>query len=331
MIITRAPYRISFLGGGTDVKDWYMGNGGGVISAAIDKYVYVQLKEQYSFFPTDLHHRVIWRKIEKEKKINNIKNPIVRAAYKFNKINSFYDCFYSGELPSMSGSGSSSAFTVALLKGLNEVKNINKNKFQIFKDAVNVEREMIKEHGGIQDQFRSALGGLSYMNINSKGIVKNVDLKINKMNVKKLENSLEVYFIQGSRSSSSLMHEHKLNININKILLKEMNELTKIGVKILNSNKKNFIREFSDLINVSWNIKKRFHKKVSSEKIDNIIKKSLSLGAFTGKVMGAGSSGFIFFLKNPDNKLNLNKHFKEVVGPLGIKFDSFGVKTIFKS
>ncbi len=331
MIITRAPYRISFLGGGTDVKEWYLGNGGGVISAAINKYVYVQLKKQYIFFPDDLHHRVIWRKIEKEKKISSIKNPIVNAIYKFNNLKNYYDCFYSGELPSMSGSGSSSAFTVALLKSLNEAQNIKKTKNQIFKDAIHIERNVIKEHGGIQDQFRSTHGGLSYMRINSKGSIKNINLKIKKKNLLDLEKSIELYFIRGNRSSSSLMRQHKSNINLNKDLLTEMNQLTNSGFNTLSSNNNNFLNIFANIINESWEIKKNFHKKVSSEKIDYVINKAFSLGALTGKLMGAGSSGFIFFLKNPDHELKLNNFFKDVVGPIDIKFDHFGVKTIHKN
>lgn len=331
MILSRSPYRISFLGGGTDVKEWYYENGGGVISAAINKYVYVQLKKQNIFFPHDLHHRIIWRRIEKEKNIFNIKNPIVKAAFSFSKIKQFYDCFYSGDLPSMSGCGSSSAFTVALLNSINVAENKKKNKQGLFKDAVHIERSLIKEHGGIQDQFRSAFGGFSYMKINKKGLISNHKLKINKQNISKLQKSLEIYFIRGIRSSSILMNKHKENIKGNKQLLLEMNNLTKMGFHILNSNSINFIKDFSKIIEDSWLIKKSFHDKVSSIEINDIISKAKDRGAYTGKLMGAGSSGFIFFIKNKNNSLNLSKYFRNLVGPLNIEFDNEGVKTIYST
>ena len=169
------------------------------------------------------------------------------------------------------------------------------------------------------------------MKINKKGLISNHKLKINKQNISKLQKSLEIYFIRGIRSSSILMNKHKENIKGNKQLLLEMNNLTKMGFHILNSNSINFIKDFSKIIEDSWLIKKSFHDKVSSIEINDIISKAKDRGAYTGKLMGAGSSGFIFFIKNKNNSLNLSKYFRNLVGPLNIEFDNEGVKTIYST
>ena len=330
MIITRSPYRISFLGGGTDVKNWYKQNGGLVISAAINRHVYVFLKENSGFNSGELNHRIIWRQIEIQNNYKNIINPIVRSVFKLRKLKSFYECYYSGDFPSMSGSGSSSAFTTSLLyaEALLNKKKISKKK--IFEDAIHIERVMMKEHGGIQDQVRSSIGGLGLIKISKNGNITNKPIDLSKHNMDTLQNSIEIYFYQGSRLSSKLMMRHIENLKDNQTILNEMMMLTKEAHHLLISNKPNFIKDFANLIKESWSIKKKFHNQISSPDLDRVIKKGLGLGAYAGKIMGAGSSGFLFFIKEPGNKLNLNNYFKKLSQPIDIKFDFDGVKQVNK-
>ena len=311
-----------------DVKNWYKQNGGLVISAAINRHVYVFLKENTQFNSNELNHRIIWRQIEIQKNYKNIINPIVRSVFKLRKLKSFYECYYSGDFPSMSGSGSSSAFATSLLyaESLLNKKKISKKK--IFEDAIHIERVMMKEHGGIQDQVRSSIGGLGLIKISKNGNITNKPIDLSKHNMDTLQNSIEIYFYQGSRLSSRLMKHHIENLKENQMILNEMMMLTKEAHSLLISNKPNFIKDFANLIKESWLIKKKFHNQISSPDLDRVIKKGLDLGAYAGKIMGAGSSGFLFFIKEPGNKLNLNNYSKKLSQPIDIKFDFDGVKQV---
>ena len=172
MIITRTPFRISFFGGGTDHPVWYEKNGGAVLSASIDKYCYISCRFLPPFFKHK--HRIVYGKQENVNRINQIDHPSVRECMRYTKQKHGLEIHHDGDLPSMSGLGSSSSFTVGLLQALYGLNGKIKSKRQLALDAIHVEQNLIKEDVGSQDQTAAAFGGF-----NRKDFGGNQKIKVN--------------------------------------------------------------------------------------------------------------------------------------------------------
>src|SRR3989344_947168 len=156
MIITRTPFRISFFGGGTDYPVWYEKNGGSVLSMAIDKYCYINLRFMPPFFKHK--YKIVYSKQEEVGHINKIKHPSVRETLRYMNTDKGVVIHHDGDLPAMSGLGSSSSFTVGLVHALSGLKGEIKTKRQLALDAIHIEQNLIKENVGSQDQTIAAFG-----------------------------------------------------------------------------------------------------------------------------------------------------------------------------
>ena len=159
MIISKTPIRISFLGGGTDYPEYFQRHKGAVLGTAINKYSYLNVKETHEFF--DYRYRISYRKSELVDKIDDIEHPSVKACLKYLKIKEHMEIHYQGDWPARTGLGSSSSFTVGLLNSLYALKNKFISKEQLAKDAIHVERNIIGERVGWQDQIWASFGGLA--------------------------------------------------------------------------------------------------------------------------------------------------------------------------
>ena len=209
MIITKTPYRISFFGGGSDYPDWYKKFGGSVLSTTIDKYIYISCRKLPPFF--DHKYRIVWSKIENVKTIDEIKHLTVRKLLKYNKIKSGLEIHYDGDLPARSGMGSSSSFSVGLMRALmnyqyKDLKGINLAHKTIF-----FEQKIMKEIVGSQDQVAASIGGFNKINFlkNDKIIVK----KILNNNLKKLNSNLLLLYTGIQRNANVIANNyvHKLS------------------------------------------------------------------------------------------------------------------------
>ena len=191
-VLTRTPHRVSFFGGGTDLESFYSKSTGVTFSTAISNYVYVGVKKHTKFF--DEKYRIVYSKTELHNKLSKIENEIVRETLKFcNFIDPIYINSIS-DLPSNSGLGSSSAFTVGLLKGIYSLMNIKKNNIQLAEEACEIEINRIKKPIGKQDQYACAMGDVNLIEYHSTGSVfikkkNNVKKFINKI----MSNSLFVW------------------------------------------------------------------------------------------------------------------------------------------
>ena len=158
MIICRTPYRISFFGGGTDYPSWYRLHGGAVLAATIDKYCYLTCRYLPPFFEHRI--RVVYRKIETCKTVDEISHPAVREALKFLKIDRGVELHHDGDLPARSGMGSSSAFTVGLLHALHALRGEMPTTMQLARESLHIEQDVLQETVGSQDQVLAAFGGV---------------------------------------------------------------------------------------------------------------------------------------------------------------------------
>ena len=293
MIVNSTPYRISFLGGGTDYPKWYSDNGGVVLSATIGKYVYTSIKPLPKIF--NHRYRVIWNRIEERNELDHIQNPLVREALRLFPRQDYTEIHYQGDLPAQSGLGSSSAFSVGLIDALNAYNKGQKmNLPDLAKLAIKLEREILEESGGIQDQISSAFGGFNKIDIHRNGDFQVSPMSLSNDNMRELEKHCIMFFTGTLRPSATAASSHEINIEHKSKNLHEMMDLTNKAADNLNNNFD--LKEFGMQISEGWKLKKDMSNKISNPNIDHIIKIGEKNGAFGSKLLGAGGGGMILFV-----------------------------------
>lgn len=325
MIISRTPFRISFFGGGTDYPVYYQENGGAVLATAINRYCYINLRYLPPFF--EYKHRIVYRKIEMIKEIDQIQHPSVRECLRYLNFQEGLEIHHDGDLPARSGLGSSSSFTVGLLNALIGLKGKLTSNEMLAEAAIHVEQDMIKENVGSQDQTMAAYGGLNIVRFNSQRgkhlLVQ--PLCIDNKKVEEFENHLMLFFTGIARTASDVACEQIKATPKIKNELTEMHNMVDEAATIL--NKSSDIREFGRLLHESWQLKRSLTKKITTPVIDEIYIKAIQAGAIGGKILGAGGGGFILFFVEPDKQ----KKVKDALGLLHVpfKFDFAGSRIIF--
>ncbi len=311
MIISRTPFRISFFGGGTDFPEWYLKNGGKVVSTSINKYCYISCRYLPPFF--EHKYRFSYSKIENLNNFEDSSHPVIKAILKneWKKINYGLEIHHIGDLPARSGLGSSSSFTVGLLNAVAKLKNKNFTKKKLATMAVNIERRVLKEIVGVQDQFAVSYGGFNKISFSTNGNVsiKNIDMKP-KLKKKLFENLLLV-FTGVSRKSSIIAKKQFDKIKYNKNKLTNMTQITNEAINIFESNKN--IDQIGHLMHESWLQKKELSPFISSNLIDEMYSSAIKNGALGGKIIGAGGGGFLLLYINKEKKAVLQKLFKNYI------------------
>jgi D-glycero-alpha-D-manno-heptose-7-phosphate kinase len=287
MIITKTPFRISFLGGGTDFKDYYETNGGLVISATIDKFAYVILKELPPFF--NYTYKISYSIIETVSKINEIRHPMIREVLReFERKN--IHLAYDSDLPAKTGLGSSSSFAVGLFNALFTLEGRVITKKELSDNAIRIERDILKEAGGHQDQIAVSYGGLNKIEFSKNGYCV-FPIEITEDRKKELNKNLMLFFTGFDRYAFEIENDKIKKMHQNASLYDEMKQHAYEGIKILESDVS--LVEFGKLLHNSWLTKKKLSGMVSNHDIDKIYHRALAAGAIGGKLLGAGGGGFL--------------------------------------
>lgn len=329
-ILTRTPHRISFLGGGTDIKSFYKNYEGASLSTAINNYVYVGVKRHSKLFSEK--YRIVYSITELKNDLKSIQNDIVRETLKHCNFNDPIYINSTSDLPASSGLGSSSAFTIGLLKAVYHLMGVKKNNKDLAQEACHIEINRIKKPIGKQDQYACSMGGVNYLKFQQDGnvLIKN-NLKIEKFINKVLKNSLLIW-TEISRSSEiilsnqvkdlkkGLIDEDTLKIKI--ICEKFYKEASKYNGKNFNELNNFFIES----LNKSWSIKKKLNKNISNNKIEKIIAtiSSVNQDNIGVKLLGAGAGGFIFVTGIKNINQFQKKLTKKKVFSLRVNSDSEG-------
>ena len=303
LIISRTPLRISFFGGGTDMPYFYKKQFGQTISSALNKYVYVIIKTHNSY---DEKFRINYSKTENVNQLKKMKNRRVKAVLQHFKINMPLYISTISDLPANTGLGSSSSFTVGLINAIAFLIKKKINKKEIAELAFNIENSLLREDLGKQDQFISSLGGVKHL-IYKKNKVE--EKKINNVN-KKIENLFQnslVIFTNQKRESKLVLNKQKKKFKKNYNNLIKMRENVNKFSNLLKSNQ---IKKIGELMNKSWELKKKLSNKISNRKIDTLYKNLLKEGCYGGKLLGAGNGGFLFMIMNKKTKNVIKKKFK---------------------
>lgn len=302
MIIVRSPLRVSFFGGGTDHPTWFRtGESGAVLSTTIDKYIYLTLRRLPRVF--DFNYRVSWRIIEEVRTISAIQHPIVRTILEnYGDDDKYgYEVLYNADLPAQSGLGSSSAFTVALLKAYMANRERMTSKQMLAEQAIRIEQDLLKEPVGSQDQIAAAFGGLNQIKFHQDNTFTVEPVCVPGSRKQALNNNLIMFFTGFTRSASKIEGEKIKEIGNRTAELRAMYEMVEEGRSILEDETRD-LDDFGRLLDAAWQRKRALSAGVSNPTLDAAYEAARKAGALGGKLLGAGGGGFLLFYVRPEHR-----------------------------
>jgi D-glycero-alpha-D-manno-heptose-7-phosphate kinase len=320
MIITRTPFRVSFAGGGSDLKEFYSKNGyGAVVSAAINRYMYIAI---HPYFHDKI--RLKYSRTEDVENIDDIKHPIIRECLRKVRIEKGIEIASFADVPAGTGLGSSSSFTVGILNALYAYKGKIVSKERLAAEACEIEIEILKEPIGKQDQYAAACGNINYIRFNKDETVDVSPILLTEPTKKKLEDSLCLYYTGGKRRAGDILNEQKKNLS-DKDKFQNLEKMVELAEELRGVLQEENINAVGDILHKGWIYKKELASGISNEEIDNLYDKAMKCGAAGGKLLGAGGTGFLL-IYSEDHKA-LGKHFGCKALPFSI--DREGAKVIF--
>lgn len=309
MIISRTPFRISFLGGGTDYPQWYRRHGGTVLSTAIDKYCYLTCRYLPPFF--EHKYRILWSKTEKCRALNEITHPVIPKAVSFMGIEKGLEIHHDGDLPARSGMGSSSTFVVGLLHTLFALKGLVVSRNELLEKSLHVEQNILDETVGSQDQTIAVYGGFNVIRFKRNDVIEVHPLTLSGSRLNAFNDHLMLFYSGISRRSSSIAECYVSNMRKKEKILHEMHDMVDEGVALLSSATD--LRSFGELLHRAWCRKQELGKNINNSCCDDIYRRALQAGALGGKMLGAGGGGFMLFFVTPDHKASVRRALEKFV------------------
>jgi len=324
---SRAPLRVSFAGGGTDMPDWAKKYGGQIISTAIDKYVYVSaqpnntkdvivhaydLNSTSKFMITDL--------------VYNGDSDLIKVVLKHFKIQEGWEIFIHSDMPAGSGMGTSSSLIVALIAVFARVTHQNMNKYAIAELAFKLEREDLKQAGGYQDQYAAAFGGFNFMTFTDRVTV--FPLKFSFEYLQEFNYRLILCYTGKTHFSSDIQKSllanlQKMDKQASMLALKDYAQQFR---DVMAQDNLAEMDKLGEILHKAWIAKKATNDKVTTDTIENLYLHSLQEGAVGGKILGAGGGGCLLLLAKPTERINLIHKLQQLGGEIiPFTFESEGV------
>jgi D-glycero-alpha-D-manno-heptose-7-phosphate kinase len=324
MIIVRSPLRISLGGGGTDLPSYYRDHEGFLLSAAIDKYVYVSINRPFieGIF-------LKYSDIESVKSVSDIKHKIIREALLMENLKTpQVEITTLADIPSGTGLGSSGSFTTGLIKALYTFRKKHIHQEELAELACHIEIELLKEPVGKQDQYISAVGGITSFAFHKDDRVVSAPVNLTIDTLFDLEDNLLLFFTGFARSASNILKDQKVRSEKNdEDMINNLHYVKDLGYRSKTSLENGDTNLFGELMHEHWENKKRRSGGMSNPDIDNWYNLAMKNGAIGGKLVGAGGGGFLMFMAK--DKARLRKAMKECgLEEVRFKFDFEGTKVI---
>jgi D-glycero-alpha-D-manno-heptose-7-phosphate kinase len=326
MVISRAPYRISLFGGGTDYPGWIREHGGAVLATAIDKYCFITCRYLPPFFEHRL--RVVYSKIEDCQSVADVQHPVVRSVLQMLRVERGLEIHHDGDLPARSGMGSSSAFTVGLLNALYALMGRMTSRKQLATDAIHVEQDLIKETVGSQDQILAAFGGFNYIEFKRDGSFNVEPVTLPRERLKDLNDSLMLFYTGLRRTASEVASTYVTDLEARAKQLTRIRQMVDEGVSILSG--RDSLDGVGDLLDESWRLKRSLSGAVSNSQVDEIYAEAKRGGALGGKLLGAGGGGFVLFYVPAGCRQQVRERLRNLLW-VPFRFDTGGSQIIFFS
>lgn len=321
MIITQTPLRISLAGGGTDFAGYYTLRGGAVLSTAIDKYVFVVLKERF-----DNKIYINYTRKEVVDSVDEIQHDLVREAMRITGVNKGVEITTLADIPSEgTGLGSSSSITVGLLNALYAYNGELVTAQRLAREACQIEIEILKRPIGIQDQYIAAYGGLKVLSFQKDHKVKVESIFLDGLGKVELSSKLLLFFTDITRRSQDILAGQKANMHTRLDVLDRIKQNVNLARDAI--RERNF-GEIGHLLTQGWMDKKKLSSKISNQTIDEFFARSVKAGAIGGKISGAGGGGFLLLFCPLENQERLRKEFSDL-RELHFQLEPYGSKVIF--
>lgn len=325
MIIARAPVRISFFGGGTDYPEYFLREGGAVLASAIDKFSYVTASPFLSHL-FDYAMRISYRKVELVRAVRDIEHNVFRECLTLCGFERDVELHNFADLPAFTGLGSSSAFTVSLLHALHTFRGEFLHPQELAYEAIHVERHILKDNVGCQDQVLAAFGGFNLVEFRTeKDIVVN-RVPLSPVRLAEFEQHLFLVFTGITRKASEVVAHQLQRVDQNVAALRTMRAMVYEGYDALVSHRP--LREFGELLHRAWEAKRTLDVGISNPEIDGIYQAGRAAGAWGGKLLGAGGGGFMLLFAPPEAHPKLQEVFagRQI---LNVKLNAPGSQIIF--
>ena len=321
MIIVQTPLRISFFGGGTDFPSFFMEEGGCVLSSAIDKYIFVSVKERF-----DEKLRVGYTQTEMVDSVDEIQHELIRESLRMTGIRSSLEVTTMGDIPSEgSGLGSSSTVTVGALHALYTYLGEMVSAETLAREACNIEMDVLKKPIGIQDQYIAAYGNLRYFEFLPDGQVKAEKVTLDLETRRGFNDRFLLFFTGVSRRADTILREQKENIKDRIAILREIKQMVHEAKKFLANGD---FDAFGLLLHESWMLKKSLAGSITNGAIDDMYELARRSGAIGGKITGAGGGGFLLLYVPYEKQLSVRKALCGL-RELPFRLESDGTKVIF--
>lgn len=298
-------------------------NGGAVISTTFDKYCYVNVRHLPPFMP--YFSELVYSKIERVNCIADIVHPLIRECMRLHDIHEIR-LTYEGDLPARTGLGTSSTFAVGMLNAFCALKGKMMSKAQLAQEAIHVERDILQEHGGWQDQVAASFGGFNRIDFKDNEF-KVSPIVIHPDRKAQLDNSLMLFYTGVTRFSSEVQKDTFAKPEDKKAQLKEMLTLVDDAQAIL-EDKNADLNDFGRMLDHTWKLKRGTGSKVSNGSIDELYERGIKAGALGGKLLGAGGGGFLLFYVEPDKQQNVINALNELMH-VPFNFENEGTSIVY--
>lgn len=320
MIITRTPLRISFCGGGSDMPDYYLRHDGCVISTSINKYMYITLARSFHQDVTQLKYSAV----ERVKDLSQIQHPIFRETLKKYGV-SGVEITSTSEIPSGTGLGSSSAFTVGLINGIRTLCGMSCTKALLAEEACDMEINRLGEPVGKQDQYAAAFGGLNYIQFKRDGAVEVTPIQLAEDDLQFLSDRLMMFYLGGTRNASEILKEYSVPTTKSAEKKTHMCELVQRLYADLSQGR---IEALGRTLDDGWQIKRSLAPDISNGFIDDVYRRAMASGAVGGKLLGAGGNGFMLFYVDPADQNSVRQALSDC-RQMAFRFDHTGSSVVY--
>jgi D-glycero-alpha-D-manno-heptose-7-phosphate kinase len=324
MVITQAPVRISFLGGGSDFPQHFELHGGAVLATAIDRFAYVTVQRfHHQFFDHSL--RIAYRKTETPRNAAEVDHPAIRACFQKVGIDEGAELHHMADLPARTGLGSSSTFVVSMLQALYAYQGRFCSTETLAREAIDLERNILKEAGGYQDQVIAAYGGTCLIHFGRNRKFTVTQLPLSAARIIELQEHMLLMYTGIQRDSFSVLKRQIERTPDNHEVLCRMSRLAEDGARWLADGVP--VERFGELLHESWMLKRSLSD-VSLPEIDEAYAAGLNAGASGGKLLGAGQGGFLLFIAKPEYHERIQAALPGML-PLRVCINAPGSRVIF--
>jgi D-glycero-alpha-D-manno-heptose-7-phosphate kinase len=321
MIISRTPFRVSFVGGGTDLPSFYREEQGAVISMSVNRYVFITVNRRF-----DETLRVSYSQTEIVDTLDELRHPLFRETMRRAGVVSGVEVTSIADVPAGTGLGSSSSFTVGLLNALHAFAGRHRTAGELAEDACHLEIDVLGEPIGKQDQYAAAFGGLRRYQFNPDHSVF-VDPVICSAEVKaKLLQHLLYFYLGGARDARQVLEQQSRQTGQKMEHLRRLRGQVEAFWKVLVEGQD--VRQLGDLLEEAWRTKKQLADNITNDRIDDCYARARAAGALGGKLLGAGAGGFLLLFVEPARQAAVREALRDL-RPVDFAFEPEGSKIIY--